>query len=360
MNFSISEIKDKNDWENFLLGCREKTFLNSWNWGEFQKKQGNAIWRLGVYEDGRLAGVSLVIKILAKRGTFLFLPHGPVIQKSKCQNPNVKSNPNVKIQIFKKIAEELKELAKKENTDFIRISPIWEKNPENDKIFRESGFRRAPIHMHPEVTWELDIEPSEDKILSGMRKTTRYLIKQAQKNKDIEITKSRDVRDLETFNDIYVQTARRHHFVPFSFSYLKNELLSFDGDNEVLIFTGKYKGKAVSSAMIIFWQGAAFYHQGASLSEFNKIPVSYLLQWEVIKEAKRRGCRVYNFWGIVPRAFDESQLKHSKHPWAGLSLFKMGFGGARKEYVATQDLPLFARYYLTYFFEKIRRIKRGL
>jgi len=347
MNFSISEIKDKIEWENFLLKRREKTFLNSWDWGEFQKKQGNTIWRLCVCENGRLVGVSLVIKMAAKRGTFLFLPHAPVA-------------PEYKIQVLERVLEELRKIAKREKADFIRISPIWEKNRENDRIFKEFGFRRAPIHMHPEVTWELCIEPDEDMILSGMRKTTRYLIKQAQKNKDIEIIKSRDVRDLETFNDIYAQTARRHHFVPFPFSYLKNELLAFDENNEVLIFTGRYKGKAVSSAMIIFWQGAAFYHQGASLAEFNKIPVSYLLQWEVIKEARRRGCNVYNFWGIVPKVFDESQLKHSKHPWAGLSLFKMGFGGVRKEYVATQDFPLSARYYLTYFFEKIRRIKRRL
>ena len=35
----IEEINNKEIWENFLLECEEKTFLNSWNWGEFQKKQ---------------------------------------------------------------------------------------------------------------------------------------------------------------------------------------------------------------------------------------------------------------------------------------------------------------------------------
>ncbi|GAI33015.1 unnamed protein product, partial [marine sediment metagenome] len=28
-------------------------------------------------------------------------------------------------------------------------------------------------------------------------------------------------------------------------------------------------------------------------------PASYLLQWEAIKEAKNRGCKLYNFWGIA-------------------------------------------------------------
>ncbi len=352
MNLEIRKIVDRNVWESFLVNCREKTFLQSWGWGDFQKLSGNKIWRLAIYSSNEMIAVTLLIKVVAKRGTFLFLPHAPVMVSIQSQA--------MKVNILRFLIDELKKIAKQESSLFVRISPIWEKNAENDKIFKELGFRRAPTHMHPEVTWELDISQTEEKILAQARKTTRYLIKQAQKNKDIEIVKSKDIKDLETFNEIYEETARRHHFVPFSLKYLKNEFLAFDRANEVLIFTGKYRGKPVSSAMIVYWQGIAFYHQGASLSEFNKIPVSYLLQWEVIKEAKRRGFIAYNFWGIVPNVFNESQLKQSKHPWAGLSLFKMGFGGVRKEYVATQDLPFSWKYYLTYIFEKIRRIKRGL
>jgi len=45
----IKEINNKEIWENFLSAIKKKTFLNSWNWGEFQKKEGNKIWRLGIY-----------------------------------------------------------------------------------------------------------------------------------------------------------------------------------------------------------------------------------------------------------------------------------------------------------------------
>ena len=47
----IREIKDKKIWEDFLSRCEEKTFLQSWNWGEFQKMTGDKIWRLGVYQE---------------------------------------------------------------------------------------------------------------------------------------------------------------------------------------------------------------------------------------------------------------------------------------------------------------------
>ena len=49
--------------------------------------------------------------------------------------------------------------------------------------------------MHPEITWELDIRKPEENLLKEMRKTTRYLIRQAEKNPDIKIIKSKIFRD---------------------------------------------------------------------------------------------------------------------------------------------------------------------
>ena len=337
----ILELNNKENWESFLLRCNDKTFLDSWNWGEFQKKEGEEIWRFGIYDNEKLISVALVIKVKARRGTFIFVPHGPNIINSKSQ-------------ILNTLLIKLKEIAKQEKAHFIRIAPIWQRNEENIKIFRDLGFIPAPIHIHPEITWELDVRPSEEELLMNMRKTTRYLIRQAQKNTDIEIIKSNDIKDLERFSDLLDKTADRHHFVPFSLNYLKNQFSCFALNNQIIIYLGKYKEEIISGAVMIFWQNIGFYHHGASLSKYNKIPVSYLLQWEAIKEAKRQGCERYNFWGIAP---DDNK----SHAWAGLSLFKKGFGGYRKDYVQTQDLPLSKMYYLiTRPFEKIRRIKRGL
>ena len=362
-NCQISEINNKQIWEDFLLQCKEKTFLDSWNWGEFQKAMGNKIWRLGIYNREQLVAVALVIKIIAKRGTFLFVPHGPNIKNSELEYQDPEQTQSSKFKILKIFLEELRKLAKEENCSFIRISPIWERSKENIKIFKDLEFRQAPIHMHPEVTWELNITPSEEELLMNMRKTTRYLIRQGVKNKDIEIVQSRKTEDIKRFNELYQQTAYRHHFTPFSLRYLQNEFLAFNPDNQISIFLGRYKGEIISSAMIIFWQGTAFYHQGASSHKYPKVPVSYLLQWEAIKEAKKRNCKIYNFWGIAPITIENCKLKIENlkgHPWYGLTLFKMGFGGYKKEYVKTQDFVISKRYWLNYIVEKIRKYKRGL
>jgi len=351
--FFIKEIENKDLWEGFLSNIKEKTFLQSWNWGEFQKMLGNKIWRFGICnENNELLGVALILEIKAKRGAFLFCPHGPVVKVQSSSSPAFVQE--FKAQSLETLLEKLKEVAREEKCSFIRFSPIWERNEENKKIFEDLGFRKAPIHMHPELTWVLDITLSEEELLRRMRKTTRYLIRQGMKEESLKIIKSKDIEDVEIFNQVYKETAARHHFVPFSLDYLKKEFSAFSKDGESLIFLAKYKEDYIASAMIIFWQGIAFYHQGASVQKYSKVPSAYLLQWEAIKEAKRRNCRIYNFWGIAP---EESG---KKHPWWGLSLFKKGFGGYKKEYVKTQDLSLSSKYWLTFIIETIRRKKRRL
>jgi len=334
---NIQEIKDKNVWERFFEQSKEKTFLQSWNWGEFQKAMGSKIWRLGIYDNNNLIATSLVIKIKAKRGNFLFVPHGSAM----------------KHQVLETLLNELKKIAKEERADFIRIAPISERNYKNIKLFKNLGFRNAPIHMHPELSWELDISFSEDELLMGMRKTTRYLIKQGLKNKDIKIIQSKELKDIEIFNEINKQTVKRHHFIPFSLEFLKKQFSAFRSDNQISIFLAKYQGEIIASGIFIFWQNIGFYHHGASSLKHPKIPVSYLLQWEAIKEAKKRNCKLFNFWGIISE-------KEKSHPWAGLSLFKKGFGGYEKSYVKTQDFPISKKYWLIFVFEKLRKMKRRL
>ena len=359
----IKEIKEKNIWEDFLLECEEKTFLDSWNWGEFQKMTGNKIWRLGIYNNGELSSVALVIKTIARRGTFLFVPHGPAIalatraqrrvEKNGCSS-SAAGKPNIKYEILKTLLDELKKIAKEEKVDFIRVSPIWEKSEENNKIFKDLKFREAPIHMHPEASWKLDIRPGEEELLKNMRKTTRYLIRQAQKDENIDVFQRWDISDVEVFNKIHQAVVKVQKFVPFSLEYFKKEFSVFRADSQISIFFARYKKEIAASCYVIFWSNIGFYHHAALLPKYHKIPLAYLLQWEAIKEAKKRGCVLYDFWGFV------DPQKNPTHPWAGPTLFKMGFGGYKKEFVKTQDLPLSKLYWLTYLFEKIRKSKRGL
>ena len=342
----IKEIKDKNIWENFLFIVQEKTFLQSWNWGEFQQRMGNKIWRLGIYNNGELLSVALVVKIIAKRGTFLLIQHGTLLKTY---------NLKLKTQILEKLLQELKKIGKKENCSFIRMAPLLLRNEENKKLFQNLGFHEAGMHASAyQATLKLDISLPEETLLQNMRKTTKYLIRQSLKNPELEIIKSNKVEDVKFYDNLNQEVVKLHQFIPFSFEFVKNEFEVFAKDNQGLLFFGKYQGKIIAATLIVFWSGIGFYHHAALLPQYRKIPIAYLLQWEAIKEAKKRGCVLYDFWGYV------DPKKHSKHPWAGPTLFKLGFGGKPYQYIETLDLPLSWKYWLTYIFEKIRKIKRGL
>ena len=341
----VKEITNKNEWENFLSQCEEKTFLQSWNWGEFQKMMDNKIWRFGIFEKDELISIALIVKNVARRGTFLLVPHGPAIKNAENR---------IKKEVLEILLIRLKELAKEENASFIRVAPIWERTKENESIFNNFKFIGSPMLIHLEATWELDIRPEEEELLKNMRKTTRYLIKQAQKNEDIKILQTKEIEDVEKFSELHDKVSLRQKFVPFSLKFLKNEFLAFEDDDNVLVSVVKYKEEVAGSSIIILNSGKAYYHQSALLAEYSKIPVIYLLMWEAIKEAKRRGCTAFDFWGYV------DPQKQPNHPWAGPTAFKMGFGGQKKEFVKSKDLPLNKKYWLTYIFEKIRKIKRGL
>jgi lipid II:glycine glycyltransferase (peptidoglycan interpeptide bridge formation enzyme) len=339
----IKKITDKVQWENFVQSNRESTFLQSWNWGEFNKNTGEKIWRLGVFNNEELLTTALVIKVDAKRGSFLFIPQGPIIKSSKFKVQSSK--------LLRLLFDYLKDLAKKEKVSFVRISPILENSKENLDIFKRAGFRNAPIHMmHPELTWVLDITKNEDEIMKEMRKTHRNLIRRAKKE-GVEIIQSKDEEYIEAFYNIHMETVRRHKFVPFSYNYIKNEIEAFKNDNQIEIFSAKYNNEIISSAVIVFYGEQAFYHHGSSSSRYYKIPSSYLNLWEAIREAKKRGKKKFNFYGIVENK--------PKHPWNGLSKFKKGFGGYKKELLHCQDLPLNKKYAITWLIEKIRKIKRG-
>lgn len=331
----MREIKDKDAWEGLFEKQKEKTFLQSWAWGEFQQRVGNKIWRLGLYDNDELLSVVLAVKVKAKRGSFLLIQHGVLISEE--------------------LVNKLKETAKEENCSFIRITPLLLNNEENRKLFQKFGFREASMHANAyEATLKLDIAKSEEELLANMRKTTRYLIRQTLKNEDISIEKSDRAQNIKPYQQLNKEVAGKQGFIPFSGEFIENEFEVFSKDNQALWIFGKYKEETTAAALIIFWSGIGFYHQAASSEKYQKLSIPYLIQWEAIREAKKRGCSLYDFWGFV------DPKKHPKHPWAGPTLFKLGFGGQPIEYLKTQDLPLSKKYWLTYSFERLRKIKRGL
>lgn len=335
----IISVNQQQTWERFLFNRPEASFLHSWQWGLLQKKLGRKIFRVGFFDRQQLQGVALLIKQEAKRGNFLECPGGPLIPWSR--------------QIyFNEFVSYCRRLALQEGCAFVRVRPQLPETIINRLLFKKKGFLPSPMHLHAETTLQLDLSKSEEQILQEMRKNTRYLIKKAQKL-GVKIIKSTDPQQTDKLYELQLETVRRVHFVPFPKHFFYQEMVNFLPDNKIRLFKAVYQQKILAMALIIFYGKEAVYHYSGSASKYRKIPASYLLQWEAIKEAKARGLKYYNFWGVSP-------LNRPDHRFAGVSLFKRGFGGGEVNYLHAHDLPIKSIYWLTYFFETMRKYCRRL
>ena len=332
------EINDKNIWEEFLSRHPECNFLQSWNWGEFHLSLKKEIVRTGFYDGDNLLGVMLSVVEPAKRGRYLTVPAGPIID---WQNKDI-------VNAFK---NEIVKIAKDKKCVFVRVRPQLITNDFSINLFGDLGFKDAPTHLHAELTSQLDITKPEEELMANMRKATRYEVRKAI-NTGITIDASDNPDQIKDFYDLQLETAKRQKFVPFSYEFLHEQFKVFANDNKAILYTAKFEGKTLAQAFIIFYGQEAAYHYGASTDLGRRYPGAYLIQWEAIREAKRRGMTRYNFWGVAP-------LDDSDHRFAGLSLFKRGFGGQDVDYLHARDLVIDKmRYTLNFAIEKTRKIIR--
>lgn len=338
-SYETKEIKNKHIWERFLISKRPGTFLQSWNWGETNKLVGYKVKRLGFYKKGLFQACALLIYQPAKRGPHLLIPGGPVV--------DYKDRGLVKY-VFK----EIKKFAESENVWFVRMRPDTLDDHKLRLFLKNIGFNSAPMHVHGENTLVLDISKSEEEILKGMRKTTRYLIKKSL-NEGFSLSITTDKTRVNNLYKLQKETIRRHKFVGFKKSLFSAELDVFGKDKQALLFECSKGNKLLTSSVVIFYAGKAFYHFSGSSEESLKTNASYYLQWQIIRKAKAMGMRYYDFWGIASR-------DDPKHRFWGVTVFKKGFGGERVDWLHAHDMPIRPFYWITYFFETLRRGIRRL
>jgi vancomycin resistance protein VanK len=169
------------------------------------------------------------------------------------------------------------------------------------------------------------------------------------------------MRDLPLFIALHDETHKRHGFTPYTNSFFKAQLEKFAAQKQATLYLARYNGEVIAASIHMHFGGETSYHHGASTHKYSKIPASYLLQWTAITDALRRGDHVYNFWGIAPvkEGTDQKTEIQKKHPFAGVTLFKMGYGGKLLNLTHCMDIPLSSKYYLTRAFEYVRKWKRG-
>ena len=331
----VEDITDKQQWDDFVTSHEEANFLHSWQWGEFHLSRGKTVVRRGVFDGDKLIGVYEGEVETARRGRHIAVAGGPIVDWT--DKPVVEA-----------LVADMREQGRKYHCAFVRVRPQLEKTDESMRLFRELGLHAAPMYLSVELAGVLDLEKSEDELLKNMRQRLRRALRKAEKN-GITIEKSTDPARMKEFYDIQLQTAGRHHFIAFSEDFLTKQFAAFAEDNSAVLYTARYNGEVLAQNFMIFYGNEASYHYGVSTELGTNLSGAPLLHMQAMRDARERGIKRYNFWGIV----DEDDTKHRFY---GVSVFKRGFGVDELRYVPAHDLILNpAKYAIDWTVETIRR-----
>jgi len=248
--------------------------------------------------------------------TFGYIPKGPIGKN------------------WQRLWPEIDHLSRSKRAIFLKVEPdAWE--PIGDAIRAEMAGWLASRPIQPTRTILVSLDGDETRWLERMKQKTRYNIRLAER-KDVQIQVSNDVH---TFHQMMLQTGSRDGFGVHSLDYVQRAYDLFIDRGEVILLFAAYQQRPLAGLMAFAHGERAWYFYGASTDEERSRMPAYLLQWEAMRWAARRGCRWYDLWG-VPDA-DEETLEanfttRSDGLW-GVYRFKRGFGGDLMRSVGAWD-----------------------
>lgn len=324
------------EWAEQVRTYELSNFLQSPRWQKYNEILGRRVI-LRQFEKNII--VLMVIKD-AKRGRFLEIPNGPLID---WQNPAIIS------QVF----SEIYKIAKQNKCAFIRFRPALADSCQNRTVLKHLGSIKASFHLGAEHTVMIDLSKTEDELLSSFRRQTRYEVRRADKLKITVEDCSNNPNILEEFHQVQLDTAKRQNFIPPSKKELEALKQSFGDDLKIYVAFDE-SHQPIAYGLILIDGIEAEYYEAASTLLNRKLPGAYALQWKIMRDLKNLGMKRYNLWGIAPEG-------QTHHRYSGVTTFKTGFSEKRFTYVEAQDIPVSRlRYLLNRLVETIRKKRRHL
>ncbi len=311
--------QNKESWNAFLL-ANEASFLQSYEWGEFQEKLGRKIWRINIEDGGQVLLQALVTKKpLAVGKSFLYIPFGPSFKDGLTDEQ--------KQQVLEVLVREIKKISASEKAVYCYIEPFKALGSLN---FKEPSALKLPQkRIQPQQTLVIDLTPEEEKIFRSLKsKTTRYNIRFGQKaGLQFESPDIIGDREIEIFYNLVQKSAQRDGFANYDKDYFKKLFSISNKELVVKLFFAKHEGHYIAANIFVFFASTAVHLFGGFDHEFRSLMAPYFMHWNQMLFAKNKmGCEIYDFWGI-----DEKK-------WPGVTHFKRSFGGKEITYPQGCDL----------------------
>ncbi len=328
---------DRGRYNQFVMSQPQGSFLQSWEWGEWRRQEGEAPYRFFLTGDSNnpdMAGQFLRMP-LPGGGFYLYAPYGPV------------AGSRFEVQGLRFLLQELKR--KFPQAVFIRIEPA-------EKIPGLPALARKSVNIQPAITMIVDIGKTDGELLAAMHHKTRYNIKIAERHgvevqKEMVAVPQHGIYVGEAV-DLIVQTQERQKYRGHPARYY-HKLINFlalrqepDG-LRMVIYKALLQKKILASGIMMDFGGTRTYLYGGSSDEHRNAMAPYLLHWTAMREARDAGMERYDLGGSEVASGGEK----------GFTRFKQGFGGRVAEFSGAYDFVCRPLWYNLYrIFRSANRI----
>jgi len=196
---------------------------------------------------------------------------------------------------------------------------IFQMDPEvdNPEMFKKLGFRKNGDQILGTKTLLIDLRPEINKVMDSFKPETRNKLRKFLISND---------KLLKNNFDLFYKILREGYkdldvWCPPIDQY--NNLINAFAEKCFCLTIND-----VSGCLVIINQGVAEYYYAASTKAGKENNLPYLVVWEAMKEAKKRGAVVWDFNGFYDDRYPDKR-------WKGFSFFKSRFGGTTLEFAGS-------------------------
>jgi lipid II:glycine glycyltransferase (peptidoglycan interpeptide bridge formation enzyme) len=311
----VIQVENRNEWDQYLEECERNSFLQTWEWGEFQKSLGRKIERLAIFFNGKLVGLSLWILQSSRFEKYVYCPRGPLLVKDT-------------VECYTQVLGALKEYWSKKNIGAIKIDPGFVENIDIAKVPKQLGFIHSINFVQSENNWMVDlVGENEDDLFMwckehGMSKNYPTYIRKARRE-GVEISFSKEKEDWDLFHTYLTISGRRKDFEVKSKKYYIDMWKNLGEKSDILrLGIAKKDGDILAMILIAVYGDEISVLYSAQTDTQTKLRATMLLRWECMLLGQKEGIKRFNNWGVLP----EKKYKES-NPGYGYSHYKRDFGG---------------------------------
>lgn len=316
----LQELNESNkkEYNQFVAGQPTGSFLQSWEWGDWQTHLGRTVHRFAFTDRAGLhiAAIQLIRMPLPAGKFYLYAPYGPVTDREFGTED---------LQLL--ISELRKRFA---SALFLRIEP-------EKKLAGLERLAKKSTNIQPGITMVVDIAKTSEALLAAMHPKTRYNIKIAQRHgveiqSELAVTPQHGLYVKEAI-DAIVQTQVRQHYKGHNAAYYYGLVDFFairhsNSDLKIRIYKALYQKQLVTSGIMVDFGTTRMYLYGGSSEEHKNVMAPYLMHWQCMQDAQALGLKSYDLGGSEVAGGGER----------GFTRFKRGFGGAVVEYAGAYDI----------------------